>query len=63
MMDLDKVNAYLTDEEKVGSGTFMIVDKTAGTYGKIQEDDRKGKQRELLGIMPVVTTALNGLYA
>ena len=63
MVDLDKVNAYLTDEEKVGSGTFMIVDKTAGTYGKIQEDDRKGKQRELLGIMPVVTTALNGLYA
>ena len=63
MMDLDKVNAYLTDEEKVGSGTFMIVDKTAGTYGKIQEDDRKGQDRELLGIVPIITTALNGMYA
>ena len=62
-IDLDVVNEYLTDEKKVGADTFMIVDKTAGTYGKIQEDDRKGKNRELLGIMPVVTTALNGMYA
>ena len=63
MLELDKVNEYLTDESKVGPGTFMIVDKTAGTYGKIQEDTRKGQKRELLGIVPIVTTALNGMYA
>lgn len=63
LIDLEKVDFYRTDEEKPSPNTFVIVDKTCASYGKIQEDHRKGKERELIGIMPVITTAANGLYA
>lgn len=63
MVERDKVDAWRADEEKVGSNTFVIVDKTCAPYKKIMEDDRKGQQRELLGIVPVITTAANALYA
>jgi len=61
--ELSDVDEYRTDEKKVPAGTFMIFDKTCGSYKKIQEDHRKGQQRELLGIVPVVTTAVNAMYA
>lgn len=61
--DLTTVDEYRTDEAKVPAGTFMIFDKTCGSYQKIQEDKRKGQQRELLGIVPVITTAANAMYA
>ena len=42
----------------------MIVDKTFGTYKKVMEKPGcKGKQQEVLGIIPVVTTAANALLA
>jgi hypothetical protein len=42
----------------------MIVDKTFGTYKKVMEKPGcKGKQQEVLGIVPVVTTAANALLA
>ena len=63
LIDLEKVDFYRTEEEKPAANTFVVVDKTCASYGKIQEDHRKGKERELLGILPVITTAANGLYA
>lgn len=63
MIDLSSVDAYRTDEEKAPANGIIIVDKTGSTYKKIIEDDRKGKAREILGIVPVITTAANGLYA
>lgn len=62
-IDLATVDEYRTDENKVGSGTFVIVDTTGSTYGKVQEDSRKGILRENIGIVPVVTTAANAMYA
>ena len=63
LYDLSAVDEYRTDEAKVSPGTFMIFDKTCSSYKKIQEDSRKGQKRELLGIVPVVTTAANAMYA
>lgn len=62
LYDLAKIDEYKTGESKVKADTFLIVDTTGATYQKIQEDSRKGENRELLGIMPVVTTAANALY-
>ena len=59
---LSSIDAYREDEEKVPPDTFLIVDTTGGTYGKVMEDARKGEKRELVGIVPVVTTAANGMY-
>ena len=63
MYDLSTVNEYRTNETNVPADTFLIVDTTGATYSKITEDARKGKQRELIGIVPLVTTAANALYA
>jgi hypothetical protein len=63
LYSLADVDEYRTDEKKVAKNTFMIFDKTCGTYEKIPEDSRKGKDREFVGIIPVVTTAANALYA
>ena len=41
----------------------MIVDTTGATYGRVTEDNRKGWKREVIGIIPVVTTAANAMYA
>ncbi len=63
MYDLSAVDEYRTGESKVAKNTFMIFDKTCGTYKKIPEDKRKGQDREIVGIVPVITTAANALYA
>lgn len=63
LIEADDVQLYIGDEKKVTNNTFLIIDKTCSPYKKIQEDNRKGKKRELLGIVPVVTTAVNGMYA
>jgi len=39
---LQDVDEYRTDEKKVPAGSFLIVDTTGATYGKVTEDDRKG---------------------
>ena len=62
LVDTASVDAWRTNEEKVGRNTFVIVDKTCATYKMIDADTRKGLQRELLGIVPVITTAANALY-
>ena len=63
LIDLSSVEEYRTDEAKVKAGHFIIVDTTGSTLGKITEDYRKGTHRELIGIVPVVTTAANALLA
>lgn len=69
LIDLAEVDEFRTDEKKVANDTFIIVDKTCGAYNKIEEladkdgNARKGKAREILGIVPVVTTAVNAMYA
>ena len=60
---LADIDEYRTDEKKVPAGSFLIVDTTGATYAKVTEDDRKGQKREVIGIVPVVTTAANAMYA
>lgn len=62
LYDLSTIDEFRTDEAKVPANTFLIVDTTGATYGRVVEDYRKGVQRECIGIVPVVTTAANGLY-
>lgn len=61
--DLSTINKYRDDELKVQSNHFIIVDTTCGTYNKVVEDSRRGMKREVIGIIPIVTTAANALYA
>lgn len=63
LYDLSAIDEFRTDEAKVPANTFLIVDTTGATYNRVVEDFRKGYQREVIGIMPVVTTAANALYA
>ena len=62
LYNLSAIDAYREDEEKVPADTFLIVDTTGATYGRVMEDSRKGEERDLIGIVPVVTTAANALY-
>jgi len=62
MYDLSSIDAFRTDEMKVPADTFLIVDKTGQTYKRVVEDDRKGVDREVIGVVPIVTTAANALY-
>lgn len=63
-IDLSSVDAYRTDELKPARGRFIIVDKTCQQYKKIVNGGHKtGSDREVIGILPVVTTAANALYA
>ena len=62
LYDLSAIDAYRTDEAKVPANTFLIVDTTGATYNRVSEDSRKGYKREVIGIVPVVTTAANAMY-
>lgn len=63
MYDLSAIDEYRTGEAKVPNNTFVIADIAFNTYGKIPEDTRKDNRREMVGIMPVVTTAANAMLA
>ena len=63
LYELTAIDEYRTDEAKVPANSFLIVDTTGATYSKITEDTRKGVARELIGIVPIVTTAANAMYA
>lgn len=61
--DLSAIDEYRTDEARVPANTFLIADVAFNSYNRIPEDTaRKDDDRELIGIMPVVTTAANALY-
>ena len=62
LYDLSAIDEFRTDEAKVPANTFLIVDTTGATYGRVVEDERRGMKRECIGIIPVVTTAANALY-
>lgn len=64
LYDLTQVDEYRTDESRVGTNQILIVDKTRKPYGKVPEDkNHKDDKRELIGVIPVITTAANALYA
>lgn len=63
LYDLSAIDEYRTDEAKVPNNTFLIADVAFNCYNRIQEDKtRKDEKRELIGIMPVITTAANAMY-
>ena len=62
LYDLSAIDEFRTNESKVPANTFLIVDTTGATYNRVVEDTRKGQKREVIGIIPVVTTAANALY-
>lgn len=62
--DLSAIDEYRTDEARVPANTFLIADVAFNCYNRIPEDAaRKEDDRELIGIMPVVTTAANAMLA
>lgn len=63
LYDLSAIDEFRNDEAKVPANTFLIVDTTNATYGRVKEDYRLGQKREVIGIVPVVTTAANAMYA
>ena len=63
LKDLEEIDGYATGETPVMPNTFVIVDKTRGTLGTSFAKNPDGTQKELVGIIPVVTTAANALYA
>ncbi len=63
LYDLSAVDEYRSDEAKVPANTFLIIDTTNATYSRVKEDYRLGQKREVIGIVPVVTTAANAMYA
>ena len=59
-----QIDEYRTDESRVGTNEILVVDKTRRPYGKIPEDkSHKNDERELIGIIPIITTAANALQA
>lgn len=61
--DLSAIDEYRTDEARVPANTFLIADVAFNSYNRIPEDTkRKDEKRELIGIMPVVTTAANAMF-
>lgn len=73
-MTMDKVDEYRTDESRVGINEIVVVDKTRKGYVKIPEDknhkdaqkesgDTKYTECEMIGIIPIITTAANALQA
>ena len=64
LLTMDAVDEYRTDESRVGTNEILIVDKTRKPYVKIPEDkNHKNDGRELIGVIPIITTAANALYA
>jgi hypothetical protein len=63
LYDLSAIDEFRTEEAKVPNKSFLIADISFNTYGKITEDTRKNDRREMIGIMPVITTAANAIYA
>lgn len=51
------VDNYLTEEGEVDENSIVIIDKLRGQYAKSSDG------KECLGIIPVITTATNALYA
>lgn len=61
LVSIDQVTEWEADETRVPQNTFYIIDKTNGAYKKCYRAD--GKTHECIGIIPVITTAANGLKA
>jgi hypothetical protein len=71
---MEKIDEYRTDESRVGINEILVVDKTRKGYVKIPEDknhkdaqkesgDTKYTECEMIGIIPIITTAANALQA
>ena len=63
LVDLETIDGYATGETPVRTNKIVIVDKTRGTLGTAYAKADNGDQKELVGIIPVITTAANALYA
>ena len=64
LCEMTEVDEYRTDEARVGTNEILIVDKTRKSYNKVAEDKQhKDRGQELIGVIPIITTAANALYA
>lgn len=63
LMDIDVIDGYATGETPVSQDSIVIVDKTRGTLGEAFAKNDAGYQKQVVGIIPIITTAANGLYA
>ena len=61
--DLSVIDSYKTGERKVQTNRIIIADKTCSTYKNAMALNAKKANREILGIMPIITTAANAIYA
>ena len=63
LKDIEEIDGYATGETPVRPNRIVIVDKTRGTLGTAFAKAEDGMQKELVGIIPVITTAANAMYA
>lgn len=60
----EEYDNYSTGEEKAPNNTIRIIDITRGTYGKTPfKGEGDTYYKECIGLVPVVTTAANALFA
>lgn len=60
---LDTIDEYRTGERKPALNRFIIVDKTQAQYDEVPVDQyHKGNNQQIIGIVPIITTAANALY-
>ena len=62
LKSIEEIDGYATGETPVRTNRIVIVDKTRGTLGTAYAKASNGSQKELVGIIPVITTAANALY-
>ena len=62
LIDLETVDGYATGETPVGQNKIVIVDKVRGSLGSSITKTSDGITKEIVGIIPVITTAANALY-
>lgn len=63
LFDLETIDGFATGEVPVSPNKIVIVDKTRGTLGRAYAKSENGVQKQIVGIIPVITTAANALYA
>ncbi len=60
MLDMDNLDKFRIDENKVPNNQIYIVDLTRQKYQK--DEYETSNKKEYVGILPVITTASNALY-
>ena len=62
-IDIEEIDGYATGEIPVNKNHFIIIDKTRSALKKAYARDEEGNEKQVVGIIPIITSAANALYA